>query len=312
MLPSLTREEARSLLKRWRSSPGSLERQIASWPRWTQQQYAAALRQLMGKPLPLDRYWLDPALILQDAGLTPDPWQADLMRCPDCWTMICATGRCGKTTVAAALILRKMLLEPKQTVLVLSPSEKQSRELYQEHVLEIWRAIGSPLKSSEPMDLRWKLANKSRLIALAENEKTARTYTAHLVVYDEAARVDKPLYDATTRMLGTTGGRGIALSTPFGRRGWFFDEWTKGKQVEPGKEGHNLHARHWKKIRVVASMCPRLSPEFLAAERASKGDAIYRQEYEAEFLADTSQYFADDDIAAAFVPRPGTEALLLD
>jgi hypothetical protein len=50
-------------------------------------------------------------------------------------------------------------------------------------------------------------------------------------------------------MLLTPRGRLIALSTPFGRRGFFFEAWT-------GPED-------WHRVKVSASDCPRTSKEFL-------------------------------------------------
>lgn len=44
---------------------------------------------------------------------------------------------------------------------------------------------------------------------------------AALIVLDEAARVPDDLYSAVTPTLATSGGRIIAMSTLFGRRGWW-------------------------------------------------------------------------------------------
>src|SRR5207248_3950329 len=63
----------------------------------------------------------------------------------------------------------------------------------------------------------------------------------------------------------------IALSTPFGKRGWFFREWFNDK-------------RPWKRVRVTADDCPRISKEFLEDERlGARSESWFRQEYYCDF-----------------------------
>jgi hypothetical protein len=51
---------------------------------------------------------------------------------------------------------------------------------------------------------------------------------------------------------------------------------------------------------VTADQCPRITPEFLAAERVALGDWRYRQEYCCEFTDLAGRMFASADIAAIF------------
>jgi len=94
---------------------------------------------------------------------------------------------------------------------------------------------------------------------------------------------------AVRPMLATTSGRFVGLSTPFGKRGWFWDAWDQG-------EG-------WERIRITADQCPRIDPDWLADERRVIGDFAYRQEYECEFLDDGHSLFSSDIIAKAFSPE---------
>src|SRR5438132_39090 len=72
----------------------------------------------------------DPARILADAGMEPDLWQADLLRHPFSRTLMLASRQSGKSLTAAALGLREALLRPGSLVLLLSPSQRQSGELF--------------------------------------------------------------------------------------------------------------------------------------------------------------------------------------
>jgi hypothetical protein len=80
-------------------------------------------------------------------------------------------------------------------------------------------------------------------------------------------------------MLSVSNGRLLLLSTPCGCVGFFHDVWANG-----GEE--------WKKVRITAEACPRISAAFLAEERQAIGDIWYRQEYLTEFVSDGESVFA--------------------
>jgi hypothetical protein len=86
-------------------------------------------------------------------------------------------------------------------------------------------------------------------------------------------------------MLAVTGGRLIAMSTPAGRRGWFYEA--------------SLSER-WECLTVKATECPRISAEFLEEERATLGDLAFRQEYLCEFVDAAGVAFTGEDIDAVF------------
>ena len=109
--------------------------------------------------------------------------------------------------------------------------------------------------------------------------------TSSLLAIDEAARVDEDLYVAVRPMLAVSGGRLVALSTPYGQRGWFFDAWQSG---EP-----------WHRVQVTAADCPRISPEFLAEERRTISPLVYASEYECRFTDAADSAFSHDQVMAA-------------
>jgi hypothetical protein len=108
---------------------------------------------------------------------------------------------------------------------------------------------------------------------------------AALLIVDEAARVDDGLYYAIRPMLAVSGGRLMMLSTPFGKRGVFFEEWTEGAG--------------WERYEVPASECPRIPPEFLKEERRALPARIYRQEYECSFEDTEDQLFGYDLVSSS-------------
>jgi hypothetical protein len=232
----------------------------------------------------LARLRADPANIMALAGKSPDPWQAALLRSASSRLMMLCSRQSGKSETAAALALREVLLNPGALVLLLSPSLRQSGELFRK-VVALNNAIGRPVPAVQETALSLALANGSRVVSLPGTEGTVRGYSGvNLLVIDEGSRVEDALYNAVRPMLAVSGGKLVVLSTPAGKRGWFYRAWVSDED--------------WRRVRVTADMCPRISPDFLAAERLALGERWYRQEYCVSFEDAVDAVFAEADIVA--------------
>jgi Terminase large subunit, T4likevirus-type, N-terminal len=233
----------------------------------------------------LDQVRSAPAGVMRLAGLEPDAWQEALLASTARQVLMLCSRQSGKSSVAAALALRTALLNPGSPTLLLSPSLRQSGELFRK-VLELYDVLKRPLPALTRTALRLEFANGSRILSLPGTEATVRGFSGvALLVIDEAARVMDPLYYAVRPMLAVSQGRLVALSTPFGKRGWFHDEW------------HG--AGEWERVRITAEQCPRISKEFLAEERRALGERWYRQEFCCSFEDTIDAVFAWEDIQAA-------------
>lgn len=234
----------------------------------------------------LDSLHRDPARIMTAAGMTPDPWQTALLRCVDDRVLMLASRQSGKSHTASAISLRTALLHPGSLTLLLSPTLRQSGELFRRKLLPLWRKLGRPLFARKPTQLELELSNGSRVVSLPESEEGIRGFSSvNLLVIDEASRVSDDLYHAVRPMLAVSRGRLLALTTPFGKRGWFYEEWTG--------------PRPWRRVEVKASQCPRIAPAFLAEERQALGERWYAQEYEVSFEDVVGAVFSSADIQAA-------------
>src|SRR5262249_34618642 len=175
----------------------------------------------------------------------------------------------GEYTGAAALALHTALMHPRLPVLLLSPSQRQSGELFRK-VIGLFNGLGRPMGVVAESAFRLELANGARIVSLPGTEATVRGFSGvALPVIDEAARAADRLYYSVRPMLAVSQGRLVALSTPFGKRGWFHEEWM-GKGA-------------WQRVRITAEECPRITREFLAEERQALGERWYRQEYLCSF-----------------------------
>jgi hypothetical protein len=233
------------------------------------------------------RLALDPVAFMASAGLQPDPWQRDFLHSTAMRVLMMCSRQSGKSTVTACLACHTALYQPGSLVLVISPSERQSLELFRKI-----RAFAGLTNAIDPADAtlqRLELPNGSRIIALSGNERTVRGYSAPaLIVIDEAAFVSDELWHAASPML-SGGGRVVALTTPNGRSGWFHDSWTNGGDA-------------WSRIKITANDTPRITEAFLAAERATKPAWRVAQEYMCEFCDNEMTLFGSDLIEAAISP----------
>lgn len=230
---------------------------------------------------------LDPSRIATDVGLNLDPWQRDLMRSNAKRVLMLCSRQSGKSTVAALIAISTVLQQPGSLVLLLSPSQRQSSEQFRTVMAYARQVTDAPAIRAESA-LRAEWANGSRIIALPGSEKTTRGYSgADLVIIDEAARVDDGLLAAIRPTLATKAkGRLIALSTPFGRRGFFYEAW--------------IGPEEWHRIKVSASDCPRISKEFLDEELRTLGALRFSEEYELTFVDDTTSVFSTTAIDRCF------------
>src|SRR5215204_2860078 len=228
---------------------------------------------------------LDRVSFAKGLGLGPDPWQVNLLRSASERVLLNCCRQSGKSTMTAIVALHQALYHPGSLILCLAPALRQSQELFSK-IAGFYRDLGRPVSAIAERKLSLELENRSRIITLPGSEKTVRGFSgAALLVVDEAARVEDSLYYAVRPMLAISGGSLMMLSTPYGKRGAFFEEWTNGIG--------------WERYEVPASRCPRISERFLEEERASLPPFIFRQEYQCSFEETEDQVFTTDLIDRA-------------
>jgi Terminase large subunit, T4likevirus-type, N-terminal len=231
------------------------------------------------------RLALDRVAFAKELGIVPDPWQAELLSSNSKRVVLNCTRQSGKSTMAAVLALHRALYHPNSLVLCLAPALRQSQELFAK-LGSFYGALGEPLRAYGERKLSLELTNGSRIVTLPGSERTVRGFSgASLLIIDEAARVDDDLYYAVRPMLAVSGGSLMMLSTPFGRRGIFYEEYANGTG--------------WEKYEVTADQCPRISEEFLEEERKALGQWWFRQEYYCSFEEAEGAFFREEDLSRA-------------
>lgn len=203
-------------------------------------------------------------------GIEPDSWQESFLRSESPRIILNCSRQSGKSSTAAILALWEAIHKPRSTIVLDSPSLRQSQELMLKFA-EFLDMVDKNVKLDSDTKLSVRFANGSRVLALPGSEKTIRGISAvTLLILDEAAAIPDELYGAVRPMLAVSRGRLVLMSTPRGEQGFFFDTWTKSKG--------------WEKIEVPWQQCPRIDPAFIEEERLERGNAWVAQEYECQFI----------------------------
>lgn len=212
---------------------------------------------------------------------TPDPWQVDALR--EIVTrrenvLLCCSRGAGKTqTVAVAAYLEACL---GGFVLIVSRSDEQAMTMMQ-YVAETHARL-QLVKHTRLTMHDIKFEDAGRILSRPCKADTLRSkHKVTLLVIDEAALVPDNVFAVATAMTTISKGRIVLLSTPFGRRGFFWEQWDSS-------DGWFRHHVPW-------TECPRITPDHIERERSRHGDLWVSQEYECLFHGSGSGLFNPDD-----------------
>lgn len=214
-------------------------------------------------------------------GFSADAAQREVLCSGNKRGLLNCTRQWGKSTVTAAKAVHQAVHFPESLTLVVSPSARQTGEFIRK-AAGFLRKLKIRPKGDGDNEISLELPNRSRIVGLPGTEATVRGFSAvSLLLVDEAARVSDELYLAIRPMLAVSNGALWLMSTPFGKRGFFYEAWANGGPA-------------WTRIRASAAECPRISRKFLEEERQTMGERWFRQEYLCEFEDTLSGVFSRD------------------
>ena len=223
-------------------------------------------------------------------GFEADAAQARVLDSRSKRVVLNCTRQWGKSTVTALKAVHEAITQRESLIVAVSPTARQTGEFLRK-ARGFVRRMRVTVKGDGSNEMSLALPNGSRIVGLPGKEATIRGFSAvSLLLVDEASRVGDDLYLAIRPMLAVSGGALWLMSTPFGKRGFFYEEWAHGGES-------------WERVSIRAEECPRIPGEFLEEERRTMGDRVYRQEYGCEFVDATSGVFDRDRVEAAFTPE---------
>ncbi len=218
----------------------------------------------------------------RELGISPDPWQVELLRSPPGSQVIALTGRqAGKTQSAAWALAHVATFQKGSLSVVACPSQRQSGEAIR-RVKAALVKTGAVLKADNVFAVETR--EGSRVLALPGDESTSRGLSVDgIVCADEAARLSADMMAALRPMRArfATVSRFMMLSTAWSRVDEFWRVWESDDPT-------------WIRIKSLAEDNPRYSKAFLDGERVALGETAFRREYLGEPLGHGASPFAWD------------------
>jgi phage FluMu gp28-like protein len=211
-------------------------------------------------------------------GMKPFPYQVKLLEDPSKRVVACMGRQSGKTTTIAMKAIYFAYTNSNVTVLITSPSLRQSVIMFDRIAAFVYSAPRLRNKIVRATRTLIHFDNGSRIIALPCSENLLRGYSANMCICDEAAFMpEEVITQVIFPMLSTTDGYAIFLSTPWGKDHFFYRAF-----VNPVYKVH----------RVKSKECPLIKPEFLEEMRQNMTREAYLMEYEAEFVEALNSFFS--------------------
>ncbi len=231
---------------------------------------------------------LDPVRFARAAwGEAPDGWQREALTSSASRQIYLACRQAGKSLTAATLATWTALYTRNALVLLLSPTLRQSGEIFRK-AKNVYTEAGRPVPATGETQLTLDLKNGSRIVSLpGSKEGTIRGYSkVALLVVDEAAYVSDDLFASVFPMLAVSGGRMVMLGTPNAKRGFLYQSWVS--------------AENWERFEITADDVPRISEAHVDEARRKYGERHVQQEYYVEFLDSEYQVFERDEVDRLF------------
>ena len=219
-------------------------------------------------------------------GFIPDLHQAQiLLRNPR--GIVCCHRQFGKSTTIAVKAVHLAYCRPGSLTIVVAPTLRQSAETVRKAEAFVQR-LGIRPRGDGDNPVSILFPNGSRIVGLPGTEHTIVGFSnVSLLVVDEAARVPDPVYQALRPTLLNSQGHLWLLSTPLGKRGFFYETWRAAPES-------------WTRIHISVTANPRVSADFIAEERATLPHSRFAQDYLCEFLQPENAIFRQEDIDRIF------------
>ena len=130
-----------------------------------------------------------------------------------------------------------------------------------------------------------KLKTGSRVLAIAQNEKTRGGYHPDLILLDELARIRPSAYYGLFYQMGKSkGATEIGVSTPFGASGVFMSLWYSGTA--------KTHS-------VKLEDCWFITPQMIEDAKKAMSPSYFDQVFKAEFVASSNRVIPDEQLLNA-------------
>lgn len=228
-----------------------------------------------------------------------DLWQKDVLASNSKRILICKGRQIGGTTILARKAADRIAKNPNEEIMVVSITEDQA-QLVIIMVLSFLETYYKQLISKKKQDTtksKILLKNGSQIISrpVGQTGSSVRGFTKGVLWLNEGSRLPEFVFEAAKPMLLTTDGDIWMDSTPFGKKGYFYecfqnknDLWTVFYKTSVEVMTERPISPSWTKQQRDGAL------KLLEDERKEMSELQFGQEYLGLFLEDLRQFFEAD------------------
>jgi predicted phage terminase large subunit-like protein len=239
---------------------------------------------------------------MSDLNFSLLPWQETVFKDPTRFKVIAAGRRCGKSRLAATiLIIESLKCPPGSAVLYVAPTNGQARQIVWDVLLEIGRDV---IQASHINNMDITMINGAKIyVRGADRPDTLRGVSLTYAVLDEVADIKPEAWEQVIRAsLSDKKGRAIFIGTPKGRN-WFYDLFKMGQEESDPD---------WKSWHFTTQDNPLIDPTEIESAKKTLSSFAFKQEYLASFDNAGSDVFKEDWIKYGVEPEYGSYFIAID
>ena len=211
------------------------------------------------------------------------PWQQDVFNATERFKVVAAGRRCGKSRLAAWMLILNALQRERGHVFYVAPTQGQARDIMWGVLIELAHNI---IASSHVNNMQIKLINGATIsLKGADRPDTMRGVSLKFLVMDEYADMKPSVWEEVLRpALADQKGHALFIGTPKGRN--HFYELYKYAELSDDETYKAWHFTSYDN--------PLLDPEEIDTAKQSMSSYAFRQEFMASFEALGSEIFKED------------------
>ena len=211
------------------------------------------------------------------------PWQQEVFNSKARFKVVAAGRRCGKSRLAAWLLILYALQADRGHVFYVAPTQGQARDILWSTLLELGHPV---IKGSHINNLQITLINGATIsLKGADRPETMRGVSLKFLVMDEYADMKPQVWEQILRpALADQKGDALFIGTPMGRNHFYELHQYASKGEDETYEGWHF----------TSYDNPTLDPKEIEAAKKSMSSFAFRQEFMASFEAMGGELFKEE------------------
>lgn len=218
------------------------------------------------------------------------------VKSPNFWTVVVSGRQAGKSTAAENQAVYWALSDDNSLTWYVAPTESQATKVYNDIVSAANGSgiIRSKKSSKGSIEIIWKNGSKTEFKS-ASSENSLRGSSVNYLILDEAAFIKKStLEEIILPTLTAAGKKGLIISTPKGKN-WLFNWYLKGIDSK---------VKNFKSLKFTSVDNPYSNKELIQSLKENMPDAVFQQEFMAEFVDGATVFKNIDDVSTMRMAEP--------